>query len=97
MITLETVSCNSQHAFTACSCLLRKDPLGLLRSSALSVAGRVVTTADGDYPHILVYLTTYSVVSCRQRIAKEANKISIMFENLIEKIKIVWYSRILGY
>lgn len=95
MITLETVSCNSQHTFT--SCLLRKAPLGLPRISALSVTGRVVTTADWDYPHILVYFTTYSVVSCRQRIAKEATKISIMFENLFEKIKNLWYTRILGY
>lgn len=58
---------------------------------------RVVTTAGGDYPHILVYFTTYSVVSCRQRFAKEAAKVSIMFEQLIEKIKNLWYTRVLGY
>uniref|UniRef100_A0A803W8F2 Apovitellenin-1 n=1 Tax=Ficedula albicollis TaxID=59894 RepID=A0A803W8F2_FICAL len=31
------------------------------------------------------------------RIAKEATKVSIMFEQLIEKIKNMWYTRVLGY
>ncbi|NWZ38293.1 APOV1 protein, partial [Brachypodius atriceps] len=38
-----------------------------------------------------------TVTAARQRIAKEATKISIMFENLFEKVKILWYTRILGY
>ncbi|NXL15298.1 APOV1 protein, partial [Setophaga kirtlandii] len=38
-----------------------------------------------------------TVIAARQRIAKEATKISIMFEQLIEKIKNVWYTRVLGY
>ncbi|CAN8195100.1 unnamed protein product [Coccothraustes coccothraustes] len=38
-----------------------------------------------------------TVIAARQRIAKEATKVSIMFEQLIEKIKNMWYTRILGY
>ncbi|NXS26010.1 APOV1 protein, partial [Pomatostomus ruficeps] len=38
-----------------------------------------------------------SVVAARQRIVKEAAKVSIMFDQLIEKIKNLWYTRILGY
>ncbi|XP_056351906.1 apovitellenin-1-like [Oenanthe melanoleuca] len=38
-----------------------------------------------------------TVIAARQRIAKEATKVSIMLEQLIEKIKNMWYTRILGY
>ncbi|NXI07038.1 APOV1 protein, partial [Irena cyanogastra] len=38
-----------------------------------------------------------TVIAARQRIAKEATKVSIMFEQLIEKIKNLWYTRVLGY
>ncbi|XP_018764633.1 apovitellenin-1-like isoform X1 [Serinus canaria] len=38
-----------------------------------------------------------TVIAARQRIAKEATKVSIMFEQLVEKIKNLWYTRILGY
>ncbi|NXP32450.1 APOV1 protein, partial [Leiothrix lutea] len=38
-----------------------------------------------------------TVTAARQRLAKEATKVSIMFEQLIEKIKSLWYSKVLGY
>ncbi|NXO21478.1 APOV1 protein, partial [Cisticola juncidis] len=38
-----------------------------------------------------------TVTAARQRIAKEANKVSIMFDQLVEKVKYLWYTRILGY
>ncbi|NXH47050.1 APOV1 protein, partial [Dicaeum eximium] len=38
-----------------------------------------------------------TVTAAKQRIAKEATKVSIMFEQLIEKIKTLWYTRVLGY
>ncbi|NWI79945.1 APOV1 protein, partial [Dryoscopus gambensis] len=38
-----------------------------------------------------------SVVAARQRFAKEAAKVNVLFEQLIEKIKYLWYSKILGY
>ncbi|NXU05279.1 APOV1 protein, partial [Buphagus erythrorhynchus] len=38
-----------------------------------------------------------TVIAARQRFAKEATKINIMFEQLIEKIKNLWYTRILRY
>ncbi|NXR34335.1 APOV1 protein, partial [Zosterops hypoxanthus] len=53
------------------------------------------------YPKISqFYLDTVqspTVIAARQRLAKEATKVSIMFEQMIEKIKSVWYTRILGY
>ncbi|KAM4790308.1 apovitellenin-1-like [Cyanocitta cristata] len=38
-----------------------------------------------------------SVVAARQRFAREAARVSIMFEQLIEKIKNLWYTSVLGY
>ncbi|NWW30982.1 APOV1 protein, partial [Panurus biarmicus] len=38
-----------------------------------------------------------TVIAARQRLAKEATKVSIMFEQLIEKIKNLWYTKVLGY
>ncbi|NWI37536.1 APOV1 protein, partial [Picathartes gymnocephalus] len=38
-----------------------------------------------------------TVVAARQRVVKEATKVSIMVEQLIEKIKNLWYTRVLGY
>ncbi|NXE91007.1 APOV1 protein, partial [Menura novaehollandiae] len=38
-----------------------------------------------------------SVVAARNLFMKEANKVSIMFEQLIEKLKNLWYTKILGY
>ncbi|NXT60789.1 APOV1 protein, partial [Chaetops frenatus] len=38
-----------------------------------------------------------TVVAARQRVVKEATKFSIMLEQLIEKMKNLWYTRILGY
>ncbi|NXD21913.1 APOV1 protein, partial [Spelaeornis formosus] len=38
-----------------------------------------------------------TVTAARQRFAKEATKVSIMFEQLFEKIKSLWYKGILGY
>ncbi|NWU36543.1 APOV1 protein, partial [Hylia prasina] len=38
-----------------------------------------------------------TVTAARQRLAKEANKVSIMCEQMIEKMKNLWYKRILGY
>ncbi|KAI1242271.1 hypothetical protein IHE44_0005790 [Lamprotornis superbus] len=38
-----------------------------------------------------------TVIAARQRFAREATKVSIMFEQLIEKIKNLWYTRVLGY
>ncbi|NWQ99785.1 APOV1 protein, partial [Paradoxornis webbianus] len=38
-----------------------------------------------------------TVIAARQRLAKEANRVSIMIEQLFEKIKSMWYTRILGY
>lgn len=92
-----TVSRNSGQTHTACSCLLRKAPLGLLRSFALSVTGSVIITADGDYPHVFVYLTTQTVISCRNFLIRETTKLSILAEQLMEKIKNLWYTKVLGY
>uniref|UniRef100_A0A8C3MJI9 Apovitellenin-1 n=1 Tax=Geospiza parvula TaxID=87175 RepID=A0A8C3MJI9_GEOPR len=39
-----------------------------------------------------------TVIAARYgKIAKETTKVSIMFEQLIEKIKNLWYTRVLGY
>ncbi|NXY57691.1 APOV1 protein, partial [Callaeas wilsoni] len=38
-----------------------------------------------------------SVIAARQRFVKEAAKVSIMLEQLIEKIKNLWYTKVLGY
>jgi len=84
-------------ANTAYSCLPRKAPPGQLRTCALSVTGSVITTADRDYPHLFVYLTTCTVISCRNFLIKETTKFSILIEQLMEKIANLWYTRVLGY
>ncbi|NWU27075.1 APOV1 protein, partial [Dyaphorophyia castanea] len=38
-----------------------------------------------------------TVVAARQRVSKEVAKVSIMIEQLFEKMKNLWYTRILGY
>ncbi|XP_063275973.1 apovitellenin-1-like [Prinia subflava] len=38
-----------------------------------------------------------TVTAARQRITKEATKVSIMIDQLVEKMKILWYTTILGY
>lgn len=82
---------------TAYSCLPRKVTLGLLRSFALSVTGSVIAAADRDCPHVFLYLITYPVVSRRNFLLRETTKLSILAEQLIEKIKNLWYTKVLGY
>lgn len=77
-------------------CLLRKASPGLLRKFALSVTGRVITTADRDCPHVLCILT-HTLISCRNFLIKETTKLSILAEQLMEKIKNLWYTKVLGY
>lgn len=77
-------------------CLLRKASLGLLRNFALSVTGSVITTADRDCPHVLCNLP-HTLISCRNFLIKETTKLSILAEQLMEKIKNLWYTKVLGY
>ncbi|NXI22773.1 APOV1 protein, partial [Sterrhoptilus dennistouni] len=66
-----------------------------------AIVSYVQEAVNKVYPKISqFYLDTVqspTVIAARQRLAKEATKVSIMFEQLIEKIKSVWYTRILGY
>lgn len=47
--------------------------------------------------HIRVYLTTYAIVSCRTFLIRETTKLSLLAEQLMEKIKNLWYTKVLGY
>ncbi|NXY32303.1 APOV1 protein, partial [Pomatorhinus ruficollis] len=38
-----------------------------------------------------------TVIAARQRLAKEANRVGAMIENLFDKIKNLWYKSVLGY
>uniref|UniRef100_A0A8D2NY00 Apovitellenin-1 n=1 Tax=Zosterops lateralis melanops TaxID=1220523 RepID=A0A8D2NY00_ZOSLA len=66
-----------------------------------AIVSYVQEAVNKVYPKISqFYLDTVqspTVIAARQRLAKEATKVSIMFEQMIEKIKSVWYTRILGY
>ncbi|NXL79175.1 APOV1 protein, partial [Leptocoma aspasia] len=66
-----------------------------------AIASYFYESVNKVYPKVSQFLLdtvqSPTVTAARQRIAKEATKVSIMFEQLLEKIKTVWYTRVLGY
>lgn len=103
MTTQEIVLPNLQQIQTAYSCFLRKAPLGLQWSSALSnrqcerrIAWQLLQTEITLTP-IHMYLTMYAVVSCRNFLIRETTRLTILAEQLMEKIKNLWYTKVLGY
>ncbi|NXU61788.1 APOV1 protein, partial [Horornis vulcanius] len=66
-----------------------------------AIASYFYEAVNKVYPKVSQFLLdtvqSPTVIAARQRLAKEANKVSIMFEQLVEKIKNLWYIRILGY
>ncbi|NXA72532.1 APOV1 protein, partial [Thryothorus ludovicianus] len=66
-----------------------------------AIASYFYEAVNKVYPKVSQFLLdtvqSPTVTAARQRVAKEASKVSIMFQQLMEKIKTLWYTRVLGY
>ncbi|NXS82634.1 APOV1 protein, partial [Erpornis zantholeuca] len=75
----------------------RRDWLAVPETIASYVYEAVNKVSPKVSQFLLDTVQSPSVVAARQRIVKEATKVSIMFEQMIEKIKNLWYTKVLGY
>ncbi|XP_057220105.1 apovitellenin-1-like [Malurus melanocephalus] len=80
--------------------LFEKDRRDLLAIPE-TIASYIYETVNKVSPKVGQFLLdtvqSPSVTAARQRIAKEAVRVSVMFEQLMEKIKSLWYTKVLGY
>ncbi|NWV31436.1 APOV1 protein, partial [Grantiella picta] len=75
----------------------RRDLLAIPEAIASYVSEAVNKVSPKVSQFLLDTVQSPTVVAARQRVVKEAAKVSIMFEQLIEKIKNLWYTKVLGY
>lgn len=57
----------------------------------------MITTAEITLTPICIYLTMYAVVSCRNFLINETARLTKLAEQLMEKIKNLCYTKVLGY
>ncbi|NWX34030.1 APOV1 protein, partial [Notiomystis cincta] len=75
----------------------RRDLLAIPEAIASYFSEAVNKVSPKVSQFLLDTVQSPSVIAARQRVVKEAAKVSIMFEQLIEKIKNLWYTKVLGY